>query len=190
MYFFPRDEVSEIVTVLKDDGLILAPTDTIWGIHCDATNAFAVERVNLLKNSFGKGYIILVPNIEELKKYTDSIHPKIETLLEFHKRPLSIIFPKGINLPENILGPGGSIGIRICKEPIFLAIFEELGKPLLSTSPNILDAPIPQTFGGIRSDVFSKMDYVVKQRQAEKTEQFPSAVVMYNEENELEFIRE
>jgi L-threonylcarbamoyladenylate synthase len=107
-----------IVTTLENGGLILYPTDTIWAIGCDATNEQAVERVIALKQwDYSAPLVLLASSIEMVKHYVKRVHPRVETLLAFHTRPLSIVYDKGINLPKNVLGSDGSVAFRIPRTP-------------------------------------------------------------------------
>ncbi len=179
-----------VIETLEKGGIILYPTDTIWGIGCDATNAKAIDRIfSLKKRDRSKPFILLVSSIEMLKKHVAFVHPRVETLLLYHERPLTIIYDKAINLPENAVGPGGSVGIRILKDDFCKQLIERLGKPIVSSSANISDEPFPNHFGEISSAVIVGADYVVKHRQLDKEMGAPSVVARMGEDGELEFLR-
>ena len=111
---FGNEKMAEILTALHAKGLILYPTDTIWGLGCDATSPEAVEKVSRLKGRpADKGYVILVDSLEMLKKCVEEVHPRIETLLGYHTRPLTVIYDKPVGIAFNALAPDGSVGIRI-----------------------------------------------------------------------------
>ncbi|MBL7776177.1 MAG: Sua5/YciO/YrdC/YwlC family protein, partial [Saprospiraceae bacterium] len=115
--FLLRDDISEIVNLLKNGGLICYPTDTIWGIGCDATNEAAIDRLSDLRGGRPEnGYIILVDSLEMLKRFVSKIHPRIETLLAYHQRPLSVIYDQAMGLPDSLRAPNGSVAIRIAKD--------------------------------------------------------------------------
>lgn len=188
---FLRDNLAGIVQILQNGGLICYPTDTIWGIGCDATNETAIEKVNLTKGrSPEKGYVILVSSIQMLKKYVAYVPPRLETLLAYHKRPLTVIFDEPENLPKSVLAPDGSAAIRIAHDDFCQQLIELFGKPLVSTSANISDEPFPPTFGAISSDILQASDYVVRHRQRETEPGRPSSIARLDSFQELEFIRE
>lgn len=186
-----NDKIADIVAILQTGGLILYPTDTIWGIGCDATNAEAVAKVYALKErDSSKGLILLVDSIEMLSNYVEHIHPKIDTLLQFHQRPLTIVYNKGKNLPENVTAPDGSVAIRVTHDPFCKDIIHQFGKPIVSTSANLSDEPWPKNFGNINFDIIRGVNYVVKFRQEDKKAGEPSVIVKLNSDEELDYIRE
>ena len=188
---FENEKFDEILTVLRKGGVILYPTDTIWGIGCDATQEEAVEKILNLKNrKSDKGFVLLVDSIEMLKKYVDHVHPRVETLLSFHDRPLTVIYEQGIGLASNVLATDGSIAIRVVKDAFCRELIHQFGKPLVSTSANVSGAPFPAHFGEINSDVIEKVDFIVKYKQDNKEKGEPSVIVRLNKDEELDFIRE
>lgn len=189
--FLLRDDISEIVRILLDDGIICYPTDTIWGIGCDATNEVAIARITNLKGrSPEKGYILLVDSLEMLKRHVPKIHPRLETLLAYHQRPLTVIYDRSIGLPPAVKAPDGSVAIRIAQDEFCRTLIGQLGRPLLSTSANKSDQPFPPTFGAISSDILMNVDYVVKHRQDDKEPGQPSSIAKLDRHQELDFIRE
>lgn len=189
--FLLRDDISDIVRILNDDGIICYPTDTIWGIGCDATNEVAIARISNLKGRPPeKGYILLVDSIEMLKRHVPKVHPRLETLLAYHQRPLTVIYDRSVGLPASVKAPDGSIGIRVVQDEFCRTLIAALGKPLLSTSANRSGQAFPPTFGAISSDILSNVDYVVKYRQDDKEPQEPSSIARLDRHQELDFIRE
>jgi L-threonylcarbamoyladenylate synthase len=188
---FENEKFEEILTVLKQGGIILYPTDTIWGIGCDATNEAAVEKINALKNRKDKnGYVLLVDSLETLKNYVAHVHPRIETLLHFHERPLTVIYDEGVGLASSVLGKDGSVGIRIVKDAFCRELIRQFGKPLVATSANVTGQPFPSHYGEISSAILEKVDLVVRFKQDHKEKGEPSVIVRLNEFEELDFIRE
>jgi L-threonylcarbamoyladenylate synthase len=188
---FENEKFEEILNVLRRGDTILFPTDTVWGIGCDATNVEAVEKVNHVKNRpSGKGYVLLVDSIEMLKNYVMHVHPRIETLLGYHERPLTIIYDEGVGLAPNVLGTDGSVAIRIVKDAFCRELILQFGKPLVATSANVSGAALPTHYGEISSDVLEKVDFVVKIKQDSKERGEPSVIARLNEFEELDFIRE
>ncbi len=185
------DSQVKLLQVLETGGLILFPTDTIWGIGCDATNPDAVDKVyKLKKRDPNKPLIVLVDSNEMLKDYVEHLHPKIETLLEFHTRPITVIYEKGVNLAPNLLGQDGSIGIRLVLDPFCKELISRFGKPIVATSANVSGIPFPRNFGEISSDIIQGVDFVPKIRQSDKNLHEPSIIIKLDEEGELIFIRE
>lgn len=189
--FLLRDDISEIVRLLEGGGLICYPTDTIWGIGCDATNETAIERLNALKgHAPDKGYILLVDSLTTLKRYVSKIHPRIETLLAYHQRPLTLLYNQSFGLPESVKAPNGSVAIRIAQDEFCQELIRQFGKPIISTAAAQYGEPYPPTYGAISSEILKGVDYVVKYRQDDKEPQEPSAIAYLDRHNELEFLRE
>lgn len=179
------------VKTLLNGGLILYPTDTIWGIGCDATNAKSVDQVyDLKRRDRSKPLIILVDSIAMLRNYVAHLHPRLETLLIYHVRPLTVVYEHAINLPANLVGKDGSIAIRIVQDPYCKALISAFGRPLVSTSANISNEPFPSNFGSVSSEIIQGVDYVVKHRQHEKVNGKPSVMVKLSDKEELIFLRD
>ena len=188
---FGNDQLSKITTGLESGDLILYPTDTIWGIGCDATNPDSVEKVfELKKRDRSKPFVILVSSIEMLKEYVSEIHPRMHTLLSFHTRPLTVIYDQGIGLAENAIGRDGSAAIRVVQDDYCKQLINSFGKPIVATSANISNQPFPGNFGEISSDVISGVDHVVRFRQEEKSLGEPSVLVKVEKNGEFIFLRE
>ncbi len=184
-------DLEPILACLESGGTILYPTDTIWGIGCDATNADAVAKVYHLKDRQpDKPFVLLVSSIEMLKEYVEHVHPRVETLLLFHERPLTIIYEQAKNLPAISFGSDGSIAIRVTQDPFCKVLIDAFGKPLVSTSANISNEPFPNHFGEISSAVIIGVDHVVKYRTMDKDMNQPSVIAKLGENGELEFLRE
>lgn len=189
--FLLRDDISEIVQLLEKGGLVCYPTDTVWGIGCDATNEAAIERLSKLKDHTpGQGYVILVDSLQMLRRYVPEIHPKIQTLLAYHQRPLTIVYKQALGLPESVKAANGSVAIRITRDEFCLELIQTLGKPIVSTVAAKEKQPFPPTFGAISSEILGGVDYVVKHRQDDKEPQEPSSIAYLDNSKELEFIRE
>jgi len=189
--YFLRDNLEEVLATLTNDGIILYPTDTIWGIGCDACNPTAIERIyNLKKRDRSKPFVLLVDSVDMLKNYVEQLPPRIETLLAFHTRPLTVIYDKGYNLPDNAMANTGSVAIRLVQDEFCKQLIHTFNRPLVATSANISDAPFPSNFGEISSEVIQGVDYVFHHRRDDKTQHEPSVIVKYNEKGDLVFIRE
>ncbi len=186
-----QDKIADIVAILQSGGLILYPTDTTWGLGCDATQPEAVEKVYALKKTTQpNGLVVLVDSTEMLMRYVTQIHPKIDTLLQFHQRPLTVIYPKSRLLPAQVAAPDGSIAIRITQDPFCKDIIHHLGKPIVASGAHPEGEPWPKNFGHVSFDIIRGVNYVVKYRQDDKRACEPSVMVRLNKEEELDYIRE
>lgn len=185
------DILEDALEVVENGGVILYPTDTIWGLGCDPFDQKAIEKIfNLKQRAPEKAFILLVNSTDMLKNYIERLHPRIETLLAYHNRPLSIIYDNPVNLPASIIAEDGTIGIRVTQDPFCKHFIDRLGKPLVSTSANISGQPFPPNFNAISSEIIQGVDYVVGLRQEEEKEIQPSVVASINKAGELEFLRD
>lgn len=185
-----QDNISEIVRVLGSGGTILYPTDTIWGIGCDATNAKAVSKIYRIKvREPGKSLIILVDSIATLKLYVDELPPMAIELMDSIPGPLTIIYPKGKNLAKNVLAADGSIAIRIPADDFCQKLLAAFGKPITSTSANISGDPSPMTFGKISPKIFEMVDYVVKTNQSGISAPKASTIIKIKPDGDIQIIR-
>ena len=189
-FMFEKDKMEDITSVLSKGGLILYPTDTIWGIGCNACDEKAIDRIYQLKQrATTKNFVILVDSIEMLKKYVREIPPRIETLLYYHIRPLTLVFEDARNLPGNLIASDNTIAIRIAQDEFCKELIGTFGFPLVATSANISGEPFPANFGEISSDIIKGVDYIVKIRRHEKTMGEPSVIAKLGDDGELEFLR-
>jgi L-threonylcarbamoyladenylate synthase len=186
-----RDDISEIIQLLEAGKLICYPTDTVWAIGCDATNSESIYRLRALRGQpENTGLVILVSSIDMLKQYAPKVHPRIETLLTFHLRPITIIYERSAGLPPSVKAPDGSIAIRVTTDELCCAIINGLGKPIVSTIAAKYESEFPSTFGGVSSEILGGVDYVVKHRQNDREPQQPSSIARLDRHLELEFLRE
>jgi len=184
------DTFTNVRKVLTDGGIILYPTDTIWGIGCDACNAHAVEKIfELKKRDRSKPFILLADSVQMIQEYVAEVHPRLDTLLSFHVRPLTVIYEGARNLPPNLIAADGSIGFRIPQDNFCKALIKSFGKPLVATSANISNEPFPTNFGTISSEVIQGVDYVVKTHSEAHMDSNPSVIVKISAKGELDFIR-
>ncbi len=179
------------LSTLSQGGLLLYPTDTLWSIGCDATNPGAIDRLLQVKpTNTNTPLEILVDSIQMLKQYVDHLHPRIETLLYYHVRPLTVICRKARNLPTNLLPPDGRIAIRMVQDDFCRALIQTYGSPLVATYATLNEQYYPSTFGAVSSEVIQAVDYVVNHRRTEKIPGEPSVMVSLSEKDELIFLRE
>ena len=185
-----KNFIDETCKVLENGGTILYPTDTIWGIGCDACNEKAIERIYAIKNrSKGKSMLILVDSMEMMKKYTSSIPEIAEQLIEAADRPLTIIYPNARNLPKNLVAEDGSIGIRIVNDEFCRKVIGIFGKPIVSTSANLAGANSPLGFCDIVDEIKSEVDYIVPLRQDELSRNRNSDIVKVDNSGNIQVIR-
>lgn len=188
---FEKDYFEDIYKVLEDDGTLLIPTDTIWSVACDATNAVAIERIKKLKQeNKADSLIVLVDNIEMLKTYVSAVHPRLETLMMFHTRPMTVIYNQAKNLPSNALLHEEKVAIRVVHDAFCQRVIRTLGRPLITTSASTNDQAYPTIFGEISSEIIRNVDYIARHRRTDKKPQQPSVIVRYDGKGELIFVRE
>jgi len=183
-------DITKSLNVINNDGIVLYPTDTIWGIGCDATNSGAIKRIyHLKKREEKKSMIILLANEDDLQKYV--LHPskKIIDFLSNQTKPTTAIFKNAINLPEALVNADGSIAIRIIKDDFCSTLINRLKRPVVSTSANISGSESPKSFWDISAEIKSGVDYIVQHRQNEMKTFEPSAIIKLNDVNEIEKIR-
>lgn len=185
-----RDDFEQALGTLKKGGVILYPTDTIWGIGCDATNAEAVKRIYDLKQRHdSKSMLVLMENPGLIPSYVDEVPDVAWDLIELADRPTTIIFDGAKNLALNLIAEDGSIGIRITRENFSADLIRRFRKPIVSTSANLSGAPSPAIFGEIDPVLFSKVDYVVKYRQNDLNPAQPSSIIKLGKGGLVKIIR-
>jgi L-threonylcarbamoyladenylate synthase len=185
------DDLKKACDIMQAGGIILYPTDTVWGIGCDATNEKAVGRVYELKQRVdNKAMLILIDNPAKLERYVESISGTAQLLIEVSAgKPLTIIYPQGKNIAPNLLADDGSIGIRITSEDFSRRLCERFRKPLVSTSANISGEPSPATFKEISDTIKDGVDYIVQYRQHDMTKTKPSGVIKLDSRGRFQIIR-
>ncbi len=187
--FFGED-IDTAVHHLQEGNIILCPTDTIWGLSCDPLKKESYLRIQKIKKrATDKPLILLASSIEMLKEYVDRIPPRIENLLVYFDHPVTIIYPEAHNLPEHCLSKDGSVAIRVSKEPFSKKLIERFGRPITSTSPNLSGQPYPSHFGEISSDIFDRVDYIVRYGR-NKTTGTPSQIFRFDKGGHLKYLRE
>lgn len=185
-----REEVRRASNVLRHGGVILYPTDTVWGIGCDATNADAVRKVFEIKNRPDhKAMIVLVSSADEASAYVEEMPEVAYQLIEYAQKPLTIVYDKGIRLASELLGPDGSVGIRVTSEPFSNALCRSLGRPLVSTSANLSGEPAPAVFPEISQEILDKVDYVVDYRRDDLSRSLPSTVMKLSADGQFKILR-
>lgn len=172
------DDIKKACEVLRKGGIILYPTDTIWGIGCDATNEKAVERVYGLKHrSDSKAMLVLTDSADKLDIYVDDVPDVARQLIEATDKPLTIIYDKGRNLAPNLLADDGSIGIRVTTEEFSRRLCEAFRLPLVSTSANVSGDASPANFKEVSDVIKEGVDYIVTYRQDDPGKAKPSSII-------------
>ena len=194
------------VRVLREGGVIVYPTDTVWGIGCDATNAEAVKKIYALKQrADSKSMLVLLDTAAKLDYYaevpetaemllgaqnTDRCADRTQTDLQGETKPMTIIYPKARHLAANLIAEDGSVGIRITNEPFSKALCAQLKRPVVSTSANISGHPTAHFFREIEQAVLDGADYICRFRRDDETPCEPSSIIKVNEDGTFRIIRE
>ena len=185
------EDLLQAVRTLREGGVILYPTDTIWGIGCDATNDKAVERIYALKQRHDeKSMLVLLDDASKIEDYVEEMPEIAWNLIEVADKPLTIIYPGAMNLAGNLIAADGSIGIRIVKDEFCNKLIRKLGKPIVSTSANISGMPWPPNFHKIDRKLVKAVDYVVTLRQNDEERGKPSGIIKLGRKGEVQVIRE
>ncbi len=185
-----NEDIKKALDVLKQGGIILYPTDTIWGIGCDATNEEAVEKLYAIKQrDKSKSMLILLDNPGKLQAYIQDTPDIAWDLFDLADKPLTIIFNNAKNLAPNLINNDGTIGIRITSEDFSRNLCMRFRKPIVSTSANIAGQAAPQNFNEIDPELIDLVDYVVEYRQNELYKQTPSSIIKLGDNGEIDIIR-
>lgn len=187
--FLMEEDIAYAVEALKKGDIILYPTDTVWGIGCDATNASAVSKVYALKlRADTKAMIVLVPEEQWILNYVAEPEPKVADYIKGITKPTTVIYEHAKSLAPNLIAADGTIAIRICKANFAQQLMKAFGKPIVSTSANISGLPTPLCFKDISLDIIDGVDYVVRSEQEDTLLKQPSAIVKW-EKDQLIVIR-
>ena len=188
MYF--EEDIAACVETLKNGGTILYPTDTIWGLGCDATNEAAVQKIfRIKKRNEAKSMIIFLPEEKDILRYVNDPNPTVFDFIKESARPVTVIYDNAKNLAPGVINSDGSVGIRIPRDKFCQTLLKAFGKPIVSTSSNISGYPPPGVFSDIDNAIVSKVDYVVRYRQDENVPGVPSTVVKSNNDHTYTIIR-
>ena len=183
-------DIVQCLKTLSAGGLILYPTDTVWGIGCDATNAEAVKKVYQLKQrDDSKALIVLIDSADHLDHYVVDVPIIARELIDVAVKPLTIIYEGAYNLATNVLGDQDSVGIRIPNDEFCHRLCERFGKPIVSTSANVSGQPTATTFAAIDESIVQGVDYAVNYRRDEATPHQPSNIIMLHRDGTFKIIR-
>jgi L-threonylcarbamoyladenylate synthase len=185
-----ENDIKNCVAVLQKGGTILYPTDTVWGLGCDALNEQAVEQIFRLKNRpKEKSLIILLADARDILQFVAAPPPDIIAIVESFERPTTVIYDGALGFPDNVVNKDGSIAIRVTTDPFCKALIKRYRKPIISTSANISGQPTPPLFSMIEQPIINGADYVVKHRQGDTALCPPSRIVRVSDDGDIEVIR-
>jgi L-threonylcarbamoyladenylate synthase len=185
------EALGKALEVLSGGGIILFPTDTIWSLGCDLRHPKALKRLqSFIASGEDHPIVYLAHSLNMIRKYTGPIHPRVETLLAFHTRPLTVVYDEGKGLPEETKNPDGSVAFRLVQDDFCHHLINGLELPIPTLPARLPTEPFPRNFGSISSAILSAVDYVVPLRQQDKSTDEYSVVVSYNDKGDLEFLRE
>jgi len=183
-------DIKNALEILKKGGIILYPTDTIWGIGCDATNPDAVQRIyEIKKREDSKSMLVLMENPALLDRYVNDVPDVAWDLVEISTTPLTVIYPNAKNLPPNLIAKDGSIGIRFTKEEFTTKLLQRFRRPLVSTSANISGEKSPANFDEISEEIKSQVDYIVEYRQENISPSSPSSIIKLGPGGQIDILR-
>jgi L-threonylcarbamoyladenylate synthase len=173
-----ENDIKECVKALRKGNLILYPTDTVWGIGCDAQNEQAVKKIYAVKKrNEQKSMIILLPDEKAITHFTDDASPTVFDFIKGVHKPVTVVYPKAKNLAKNIINADGSIAIRIVKKGFAKELLKKFGKPIVSTSANLSGYPAPGNFNDIDMAIKKAVDYIVEFSRDDERIAAPSTVV-------------
>ncbi len=188
---YDKADLDKAVATLRQGGIILYPTDTVWGIGCDATNEEAVQRIYALKRrQDSKSMLVLVAETHEVERLISEVPEIAYDLMELAVRPITIVYTSGASgVAPSLIGEGGSLGIRQTQEAFSAALCRQLRRPIVSTSANISGEPTPLFFSGISEEIRSGVDYIVRYRQEDNTPREPSQIIQLGTGGEVKVLR-
>lgn len=185
-----RIEIEKTLTHLKKGGIILYPTDTIWGIGCDATNAEAVEKIYCLKRREEiKTMICLVSDFKMLNQYVEEIPEVTYDILKYAVKPTTIVYDRPLRVGENLIARDNSLAIRVVKDTFCRQLIKKFKRPIVSTSANLSGTSSPKNFQEISKEVLEGVDYIVNLHRTKKTAK-PSAIIKLKTDGTVEVIRQ
>ncbi len=186
----PIEEIQACVKTLREGGLILYPTDTVWGIGCDAVNNEAVNKIfSLKKREAGKSMLILASDINMVSRYVMGLPEIAVELFDNATTPLTLILPEAVNLARDVPASDQSVGIRIPHDAFCLEVLKTFRRPIVSTSANFSGEPSPSWFGEINPVLIEKMDFVVKWKREDHSRHLPSSIIRINTDGSFRIIR-
>jgi L-threonylcarbamoyladenylate synthase len=186
---FEEDIINALIT-LRSGGIILYPTDTIWGLGCDATNHDAVEKIYKIKSrDKNKSLLVLVNGEQMVERYVKEVPEVVYELISVSDTPLTIIYPSGKNLASGVCSEDGAVGIRICNDQFCNELIGRFRKPIVSTSANLSGKSSPGNYSEIEKSIIDSADYVIKYRQNDRQKSVASPVIKVDTDGTVKIIR-
>lgn len=183
-------DIKNSISCMQQHGVILYPTDTIWGLGCDVMDIEAIRKIyEIKKRDEHKSFVLLMTDVKQLNQFIASPLPDIDSILEQFEQPTTIIYPDAINLPNELIGPNQTIAVRITKDPFCRSLIKRLRRPIVSTSANLSGQQSPLFFERIDEEIKQKTDYIVKWRQEDTTPSQASSIYKLNKDGSLDKIR-
>lgn len=187
----PAEDLKQALNVLIKGGIILYPTDTIWGLGCDATNQEAVEKIyKIKKRRENKSLIVLVNGFVMLERYVRNVPEAAAEILDVSDKPITIIYPEGKNLAPGACNEDGSVGVRIISDDFCNELITRFRKPVISTSANYSNTPSPSNFSEIEDEIIRSADYVVRYGQTDINKKTPSSIIKIDDNGVIKIIRQ
>lgn len=185
-----HEEIKKALDTLYDGGIILYPTDTVWGLGCDATNVEAVKRIyEIKKREDSKSMLVLINDANRIPSYIEEMPEIAWDLIEVADKPLTIIYPGARNLAPNLIAKDKTIGIRVTTDPFSNLLIQGFKRPIVSTSANISGSPSPANFSEISKEIKKQADYIVNHRQNENEKAKPSSIIQLGTSGQIKVIR-
>jgi L-threonylcarbamoyladenylate synthase len=185
-----QEDIEQCLMTLRSGGVVLYPTDTVWGIGCEALNADAIQKIFEIKHRpENKGMVILLADPREILQYVTQVDPRIFEYLEKAAKPTTVIYEGPVGIPETLLGEDGTVAIRLVKDPFCRQLIKRLRKPLVSTSANLSGGATPQVFSEISPVIIQAVDYAVHYRRGDSIPRQSSAIVRMNRDGTVTTLR-
>lgn len=186
-----KEDIDKALEVLRRGGIILYPTDTIWGIGCDATNPKAVDAIYRLKRrNESHSMLVLVESTDRLSDYCNDVPEVAEQLSELSERPCTLVLDGAVNLASNLIASDGSIGMRVTRDDYSRELCRRLRRPIVSTSANISGEPSPSFFSQVSEEIITGVDYVAEWRRDDETPSKPSSIIKIASDGQFKILRQ
>ncbi|MGN6477397.1 MAG: L-threonylcarbamoyladenylate synthase [Flavipsychrobacter sp.] len=183
-------DIKQCIDTLSKGGTILYPTDTVWGIGCDALNENAIKKVYDVKHRpANKSFIILLADSRDILQYVAAPPPDIIAMLDDFDRPTTVIYDGALGFPEILTGEHGSVAIRVTSDPFCKALIKRFRKPIVSTSANISGDPTPAIYNQVSEEIRSGVDYIVQYRRDDEAISPPSRLIKITDDGEITILR-
>jgi len=185
-----ENDIKSCIHTLQQGGTILYPTDTVWGLGCDALNEAAADKIFAIKHRpKEKSMIVLLADARDVIQYVAAPPPDIIAIIESFDRPTTVIYENALGFPSNVVNEYGSVAIRVTTDPFCKALIKRFRKPIISTSANISGQPTPSLFTKVNETIIGNVDYVVQYRQDDERISVPSRLVRINDDGEMTVLR-